>query len=134
MNFWLAGSISAGLAWLINGFIVKRMGERAIVWFVPALEETLKTGTALVLRTSVPLTHGVFGLIEAIHDYIYSKKWGLLAGVLSVIGHWIFGYGAMLGYGFSGNWWVGVITAWFIHTLWNHFMVFIFAKLSRVNK
>lgn len=129
MMVWLAGMLSAIMAWGVNTLVVKKGGGVAVIWVVPLLEEVLKTGTALALGTSVTLTHGVFGLGEAIHDYLASSRFGFWAGLSSIVSHWTFGQTTVIIHFYTKSWPVGILTAISLHSCWNLFMVRLFTHL-----
>lgn len=130
MAYWWAGLLAAGLAWGINGLVVKKGGEKTIIWVIPLLEELIKTGAALLMGVNVPLTHGVFGLAESIHDYVASRRWGLWAGLSSIAGHWLFGQVTAITTVRLGSWPVGILAATVFHIGWNYTMVRLFTVLS----
>jgi hypothetical protein len=131
MTFWLAGLCAAGVAWIVNVFLVKRGGDWLIIWVIPWLEEGIKTGTALLFGTSVPYTHSIFGLIEAVHDYYASPRWGYWAALSSLFSHWFFGQCTIYVQQKTDSWSLGVIGAGFVHTFWNYLLVHIFSAMDR---
>lgn len=134
MKYWLAGICASGMAWIVNSYVVRRGGDRAVILAVPVLEETIKTGVALFWGTSVPYTHSVFGLVEGVHDYVVARGWGLLAGLVSMTSHWLFGQATLLIFNTSGSWLAGVLGASLLHTCLNYLMVRLFAALSRLGR
>jgi hypothetical protein len=131
MDYWFAGLFAAGVAWLINRVAVKYFGESAVIWLIPWLEELVKTGVAVLSGTSIILTHGVFGLLEAVHDYVASPRWGIPAGLLSIISHWFYGLVTFTVYQSTSLWPVSVLSAAFLHVGWNYLMVRLFSLLQR---
>ncbi len=131
MTYLGAGLVAALIAWGCNVLVVRAGGERCIIWVIPWLEEFIKTGTALLLRTSVPLTHGVFGLVEAVHDYLSSRRLGFWAGFASVLSHWFLGQITQYVFASTGYWLLGMGAAAFMHILWNFFMTRLFLILQR---
>lgn len=123
MEHWLAGLTAAASAWLINRNLVIHGGDRAIIWLVPPFEELLKTGLALLIGSDVMLTHGVFGFLEAIHDYRTSPRWGLAAGLASIVSHYSLGYGTVVFSRVFYSWITAVFASSLLHILWNLFMV-----------
>jgi len=122
MTYWGAGLFAAGVAWVTNRFVVKFLGERAIIWLIPWLEEFFKTGIAVFSGASILLTHGVFGTIEAIYDYTVSPRWGIWAGLLSMGSHWLYGVVTVLVTQQTSSWLGGILSAGFLHVLWNYAM------------
>lgn len=130
MMGWLSGILSALMAWGANSLVVKKAGGSAVIWVVPVLEEGLKTGTALLLGTSVLLTHSVFGLGEALHDYLVSRRFGFWAGLSSIVSHWAFGQTTVIIHFHTMSWPLGVLTSIFLHICWNLGMVYLFTNLT----
>lgn len=128
---WLAGISAAAVAWIINRFLVAKGGERAVIWLVPPIEEFLKTGLALLLGAVIPLTHGVFGLLEAIHDYLNSPRWGLWAGLSSIITHFFLGWFTLMLYRLFPSWLVAMVLAAVLHIFWNLLIIRLMAKITR---
>ena len=134
MEHWLAGLTAAAAAWLINRYLVSRGGDKAVIWFVPPLEEVLKTGSSLLIGASIPLAHGVFGLLEAVHDYLASPRWGLWAGLSSIATHYFLGIWTVLFYNYYSSWFWAILSASLLHTLWNLIMVDFFSRLLKRQK
>lgn len=88
----ITGIIAAINAYLLNKWILKRMGNKGLVTVVPLIEEISKTAAAISVNTSILGTHFIFGVIEGGYDIITSsKKIGKLAALASIISHSIFG-------------------------------------------
>lgn len=132
MTYLVAGLGAALLAWGLNVLVVKGGGERCIIWVIPWLEEVIKTGAALLVGTSIPLTHGVFGLVEAVHDCMTSRRWGFWAGLASVVSHWFFGQITQYFLSQMGYWLLGVGVAAVAHVSWNLAITRFFAGLQRM--
>jgi hypothetical protein len=130
MSFVWAGLLAAAGAWVLNRLVVRLYGETAIFKLIPWLEETLKTGSALLTGADLVLTHSVFGLAEALHDYLVSPRWGLAAGLVGVISHWFYGWVTGVLYGYTGSWLVSVFLTGAIHMGWNYLMVRLFSFFS----
>lgn len=127
MAFFLAGILAAIISWIANTYLVRYRGDAAVLFYIPPLEETVKTGSAVLFSTSIPLVHLVFGLIEAVHDYLASSRWGVFAGVLSILGHGLFGLITYVIYFFTYSWIFSILTASIIHIIWNIVMVRLFS-------
>lgn len=125
MAYWGAGLFAAGAAWVINRFVVKSLGESSIIWVIPWLEEMLKTGIAVFSGASLLLTHGVFGLVEAFYDYAASPRWGIWAGLFSMLSHWFYGLVTVFVYKQTSSWLGGILCTGFLHVLWNYSMTVI---------
>ncbi len=126
-NFLLAALSSAGLCWLINGFII-RLGRPGVVYLAPAAEEFAKTGLALVLGASIPATHIFFGLLEGLWDGAGKKD--LPAGFTALLEHTVFGLVTYFIYRHTGFIVVALISAYVVHAGWN-LMVLSFNKEGR---
>lgn len=129
MLHWLAGLTAAAAAWLINRYLVARAGERAVIWLVPPVEELLKTGLAIMLGASLPLSHGVFGLLEAVYDYLASARWGFWAGLSSIGSHYLLGLCTLFVYKALASWVLSIGLASLLHVLWNLAMIRYLAPL-----
>lgn len=134
MIYWLAGLSSAGIAWICNRYLVRKKGDLAVIWIVPILEETIKTGMAVFLKAPVALTHNVFGLIEAVHDYTAGAQFGFWSAISSIIGHWMFGQVTIFIFNKSYSWFIAITLTGIIHIFWNYAMVFIFTYFYRLKK
>jgi len=132
VEHWLAGLTAAALAWSFNRYLVAKGGDRAVIWLIPPLEEILKTGAAIGIGTAVPLVHGVFGLLEAIHDYWASPRWGFWAGLSSIGSHYFFGWATLLSYRLWGSWLLAILLVSAAHILGTLVMVgYLTPLLSR---
>lgn len=99
-----------------------KFGEGTIIFVTPILEETLKTGLAVYLRTAILPVHVIFGLIEGIYD-LKTSRLGISAGLLSLIWHTGFGLVTILLGKFMGNIAYGLVGAILIHYLGNSFII-----------
>jgi len=107
----------------LNRLLVAKGGDEAVIWLIPPLEESLKTGIALLLWAAVPPAHGVFGLLEAVHDYWASPRWGLWAGLSSIISHFFLGWGTVFCYSIIPSWIMAVGAIAIIHAFWNFLII-----------
>ncbi len=119
MGAVLAGLIAALIAWLVNGQIALRAGNKGIVCLVPAIEEGAKTLTAILLNSSIFLSHAVFGTVEAVYDTLVTKKNGVWAGLISYLGHMIFGLITLGLYRATGYLLIGLAGGYSAHLAWN---------------
>lgn len=131
MRHWLAGIMAAIVAWFVNRFLVVKGGDRAVIWLVPPLEEILKTGLAVLWGASMPLAHGAFGLLEAVHDYLSSPRWGLWAGLCSIITHFLLGWVTLLSYRFYPSWILAILVSSFLHIIWNAVVISLLDRIFR---
>lgn len=134
MDYLIAGSLSALIAWCCNVYLVKRGGDKAVVFLIPFTEEIFKTGISVLLGAPLVAAHLTFGLIEGVHDYISARRWGLWAGLTSIISHWFFGVITAVVYKKSAGWFLGVLAASLLHTLWNYVMVLLFSYFTKNHK
>lgn len=130
MSYLWAGLFAAAGAWILNRFVVKHWGEAAIIWVIPWLEEILKTGIAVLLKANLVLTHGIFGLIEASHDYLVSPRWGLLAGLTGIVSHWFYGWFTAMLFKQTSSWLISIFCAGLLHVFWNHVMIRLFSHCA----
>ncbi|RJQ04493.1 MAG: hypothetical protein C4551_10675 [Bacillota bacterium] len=134
----LAAVSAAGLSYACNRLSRSRAGGGAVVFVAPGLEESFKTGAALLVGAPVLLTHVVFGGLEALYDL------GLGAGraqphaptaatgagpgptgrhagaaVAGLVGHALFG-ALTVAVAAAWGWWpLGVGVAYLAHVAWN---------------
>ncbi|MCK4259953.1 MAG: hypothetical protein KAX49_13310 [Halanaerobiales bacterium] len=120
--YLLAALLAAFIAYFLNRFLVMKFGEGTIIFVTPILEETLKTGLAVYLRTAILPVHVIFGLIEGIYD-LKTSRLGISAGLLSLIWHTGFGLVTILLGKFMGNIAYGLVGAILIHYLGNSFII-----------
>ncbi|MHB0884389.1 MAG: hypothetical protein ACYC6V_08105 [Bacillota bacterium] len=116
----LAAGFSAAFVALIGNRWAVRGGDRAAVAaLVPLVEETAKTGAALIIGAPILATHVVFGLIEAGYDVSKRSPFGLLAGFVGLVGHLGFGLTAGWVYGRFGSGPAAVAAATLVHIFFN---------------
>ncbi len=133
-NTALAALAAAGAAYLGNRFARRFVGTAAIVLLAPGLEESLKTGAALLLGAPVLAAHLAFGGLEAAYDLfvgwrVRRGRHGELAGLFSArragaavsgfLGHALFGALTVAVAGASASWPLGVAAAYLVHVGWN---------------
>lgn len=119
-----AGLLAAAAAWPVNGLLLRAAGCRAVIYLSPLAEEAAKTGCALLLNTSIPFTHITFGLIEALWDAAGPGR-GRLAGLISLAGHAVFGYGTLWLYSYSNSIWPALAGVYLVHTGWNALVMYL---------
>jgi len=118
-----AGIISALLSYICNKWVLKKQGNVGLIVVVPFIEEATKTGSAIIIGTSIVGVHFVFGIIEGVYDIVNSSKSiGKWAALASIISHSIFGFATYLSLkaGYSIYW--GIFLAWLIHSTWNWYI------------
>jgi hypothetical protein len=116
---YVLGCLMAGLSFLVNKLLLKCTGLKTVFYYSPLAEEVLKTLPAHYLGADVLITHSVFGLIEGLYDFITSPKSKAIPLLMSVLGHSLFGVITVLGRYFTGQIWLGLIGAVFVHIIWN---------------
>ena len=120
----LAAGLSAAIIALIGNRWAVRGGDRvAVAILVPLVEESAKTGAALIIGAPILATHITFGLIEAGYDVIKPSRFGLLAGFVGLAGHLAFGLTAGSVYGRLGSGPAAVAAATLLHVFFNAFII-----------
>lgn len=119
MTFIAAGILAAAVSWVGNRAVLKVIGTRVIVVSAPFVEEAAKTGAALAMGASLVLTHGVFGLIEGIYDAWGSGLRGISAGLISLVGHTLYGYITYLIWQHLAGFGIALAGGYMVHLLWN---------------
>jgi hypothetical protein len=142
----LTSALAAAIAAYIFNRVSRRLaGRTTVVFIAPGLEESFKTGAALLTGAPVLVTHIVFGAIEAVYDLVAPPPGGRAAGALaerqavgwagpavtdqgmrragaaaaSLGGHALFGSVTLVVAGMAGSWPVGVAAAYGLHVGWN---------------
>ena len=123
MDFLGAGLLAAGMVWVINRRILQSDEPWNIMFIIPAVEEVAKTGLAILFNGPILLTHGVFGTVEAVIDVFATRRKGIAAGMVSYLGHFLFGFLTILGQGYLGSIWAGLGLAYLAHAYWNVLVV-----------
>lgn len=111
----------ASLSFLLNKLLLGYLGNQVVVSYSPIVEELSKTLCSYYLGADIWLTHTVFGILEAGYDYFATKSGerGVLAAVLSILGHSLFG-GLTVGILYlSDSIFLGLVSAISVHILWN---------------
>ncbi len=108
-------------AYVCNRLSRTRVGRRAIVLVAPGLEESFKTGAALLLGAPVFGVHVAFGGLEAVYDLVTGTGAGRRVGAAAagLAGHTLFGALTVAAAEASGSWPLGVAAAYFVHVGWN---------------
>jgi len=119
----ISGGAAALVSYCINSRALKSKGEKVIIYWAPILEELLKTGFALVLRSNVFLSHVTFGAVEAVYDiWAQDSITAYLAGLASFISHGVFG-AITQHFIYQGHTFLGIATAVLIHIAWNYVVI-----------
>ena len=131
MGFLTAGILAAAVSWVGNRTALKLIGVREIVVLAPLIEETAKTGAALITGSPVILTHGVFGLVEGTYDAWGAGMSGLKAGVTGLAGHVFYGYVTSLVLSRHNIIFYAILSGYIIHMLWNFTVLKLVVKKRR---
>ncbi|MDI6600706.1 MAG: hypothetical protein QME46_02860 [Thermoanaerobacteraceae bacterium] len=115
----LAASI---IAYFLNTCLVRRFGGRFIYTVSTVVEEILKSGLAILLGGDIILSHGIFGVAEALNDYIaLPDKINARAAIVGAASHLLFGAVTALAMGYRPG--LAVSCAIIIHSIYNMTMV-----------
>ncbi len=116
MNLIFAGLSSSFLAFITNRYLVKKLGNKAIIFIIPLLEEIFKTGSYYFFAKNLLLVHLIFGIVEGLFDYYNSK----IAALSAILSHLTFGYITLLVWEISYSLLIGVFFSALVHILWNY--------------
>jgi len=128
MNELGAAMLATGLAYVTNRFGIAKFGLAEVVWIGPALEEIGKTYLAVWLGASVWWVHLLFGFFEGFWDIRSGAPHGVVAALVSVIGHGVFGLLTIWGAGAYSSWGTGVLLGTGAHIIWNSYVVIYLVK------
>ncbi|MHB1126028.1 MAG: hypothetical protein ACYC2T_03580 [Bacillota bacterium] len=129
MSYLTAGLIAALGSWVVNRNLIKWEGNKVIISLLPIVEEVFKTGTAVSLGSSIILTHMIFGAVEGLYD-LRTRGGGVPAALVSLAGHWLFGYMTTTGSRLTGSLAGGMLLGIGAHLFWNRLVY----KLSIRNR
>ncbi|MBC8015187.1 MAG: hypothetical protein H7X79_05525 [Sporomusaceae bacterium] len=118
---YVIGCLMAGLSFLLNKLLLKYIGIKVVVSYSPILEEVSKTLCSYYFLADIFATHVIFGILEAIYDW-YTKRdgeRGVIAALLSIIGHTLFGGLTVVVFNLSGSIFIGLFIAICAHLMWN---------------
>lgn len=118
---YVIACLTAGISFLLNRALLQRIGVKTVVTVSPAAEEMLKTLFAYFFHADILVTHVVFGLIEAIYDWVQTRG-RIVAPLLSLGGHGLFGLVTVLTAREVGLY-MGLGAGIIVHLLWNTLMV-----------
>jgi len=97
------------------------MGEYAIYYGAPVIEEILKSLPAYLLNRSIFHTHFWFGIGEALYDfYTGHRESGRWAALLSIISHSFFGGAVYLFMKWIDNIIIALVVSIILHMGWNY--------------
>lgn len=125
-----SGLLAALFSYYINSKALKVLGDTAITYGAPVLEEMLKTGFALVLGGNVLLAHITFGAVEGVYDIWENRgTTAHLAGLVGFISHIAFGLITEYSKRYFNSYLLGLLLAISSHIAWNY-TVMNYRKLS----
>lgn len=117
---WLAlGALI--VSWLINKVLLKWVGDYAIYFGAPILEEVLKSLPAYLLNRSVFHVHFFFGIGEAVYDFCTGRKEsGRWAALASIASHSLFGGVVYLLMEWTSSITSAIMVSIVLHMGWNY--------------
>lgn len=121
MKLYLAyviACLGAAGSFLLNKALLRLFGVQVIITLSPVLEEAAKTLSAFFLGADLLVTHLTFGLIEAVYDWSQSEGKAMLAALLSILGHGLFGV-ITLTVSLATDMYVGLAAGMVAHLVWN---------------
>lgn len=128
----ISGLAAAILSYIINTKALKLLGPKAIIYVAPIIEESLKTGLAVIFGGSIIVAHMTFGIVEAIYDFFNNRgSSAFFAGMAGALSHTLFGVITILSFRCSGSIITAMIFAIAVHMLWNRLVTGI--KGSTIN-
>ena len=117
----VSGLLAALLSYHINSYALKKVGEEAIIFLAPLIEELLKTGLVLVIGGKVLLSHAIFGGVEALYDMRKNRgSKAYWAGFASLVSHSAFGAITQYFLYYFGKPVLGLSLAVVGHIVWNY--------------
>lgn len=118
---YVIGCLMAGVSFLLNKFLLKYLGVKAVLSCSPILEEVTKTLCSYYFAADILATHVIFGILEAVYDWVKRKSYkrGIVAVLLSVIGHTLFGSLTILIFNLSDSIFFGLFVGSCVHLIWN---------------
>lgn len=121
------GCLMSSVSFILNGWFIKRWGNKAFITIGPVVEEVSKTYLAWYLGAGLLLTHATFGVIEGTYDLI-SSRYGAKGCILSISGHSLFGVITIVVYSISGIISAGIVVACVVHIGYNLWMIYHFSN------
>lgn len=118
---YIIGCLMASLSFLLNKLLLRYIGNQVIISYSPMVEELAKTICSYCFGADILVTHIIFGILEASYDWFKnsSGERGILAALLSIVGHTLFG-GVTVGiFYLSGSIFLGIAMAVCVHLIWN---------------
>ncbi|SFG99655.1 hypothetical protein SAMN05660649_03456 [Desulfotomaculum arcticum] len=122
MYYLISGFFSALAARVVLGAITVSGSSRLmIVVLAPIVEETAKTGSALLFNAGIFYTHVVFGGVELVMDTL--RRRGVWPGLAALALHSILGLVTQWLYLLYGSPALALTVAVLLHAAWNYTVV-----------
>lgn len=116
---YIIAVLMASLSFLLNKLLLHYLGAVTIISAGPVVEEAAKTLFAYYLGADIISVHVLFGVIEAGYDWYYRSSNELVAPLLSIVGHSMFGAGTVGILGMTGSLWLGLAAGITLHLAYN---------------
>lgn len=123
---YVIGCMVAAVSFLLNRALFRRIGFRTVITFSPVLEELCKTLPAYFIGVSILTVHVTFGAIEGAYDFFQNGRTGILAALLSVTGHFLFGLMAIVALRLTADIYLAAAAGAALHLVWNMAVVRFF--------
>lgn len=123
---YLIGCVVAMISFVLNRALFQRIGYKTIITYSPVVEEVCKTLPAYFIGADILVVHVTFGIIEGCYDFYQNQYTGVLAGALSIVGHFLFGLTAVVVLMLTANIYLAIVASCVFHLLWNVIVVRFF--------
>lgn len=111
-------------SYVTNKALLRLLREKAVVYGAPLFEELLKTLPAYFLNRPLLHVHFLFGLGEAVYDFLSSRKeTGRWAALVSLISHSVFGGLTYLVLKLTATIYPALAGAVLAHCAWNYIIM-----------
>ncbi|WP_371376533.1 hypothetical protein [Sporomusa aerivorans] len=132
---YIIALLMASLSFLLNRFFMRTVGPVTVISIGPFAEEAAKTLLAYYMGTGIVAVHAIFGVIEAVYDWCQDgKSRQLLAPLLSIAGHALFGTVTAGILDFTGIIWFGLAAGTMVHLAYNVAVVRMLAEKGARNR
>lgn len=121
--------MAAIISYYLNNKALMLIGENAVTYGAPVIEEIFKTGLAILLSGDILFSHIIFGVAEASYDIIKNRgRLSYTAGVAGLISHTAFGAITACVSRLLKSLLLGIAAAVIIHMFWNYIIIHIHIK------
>ncbi|HWR43678.1 hypothetical protein [Sporomusa sp.] len=130
---YVIAALMASLSFLINRLFMRYIGPITVISLGPVAEEAAKTLFAYYLGAAIIPVHTLFGVIEAMYDWVQDGGKHLTASLLSIAGHSLFGVvtaGILM---MTGSVWFGLAAGVLVHLVYNVTVVRLLADKTDKN-